>query len=271
MKSLVDALRDKNSEVTIISFGSAAHTITPLTNVSVEDERHRLKDGIDSLDVLSGDDGATNWDAAFTALGQQRLNLVVIVTDGEPNAYGTPAQGTDNATDTRPLTAATTATDHLKAGGTRIVAVGIGLLDETATANLAKITGPEAGSDYYTSQVTDLLHQLYDIAAKACGVPISALPGPEPPSFPLAKVLLWATAGLLMVAAAAYLLHRRRRGPVSAASHSTPTSRPADPTIQHDDILREITGDRRAPGTRPSQKRSMSLDFLRDDRPARDE
>ncbi|KAA2261290.1 VWA domain-containing protein [Solihabitans fulvus] len=287
-RNVVDALRDKHSEVTLIGFGSGATVVTPLVDVADTSARDRLKNSVDDLGPLSGWDGGTNWEAALTTVRKMSVNVAVLLTDGEPTEYDTRVPGVGGEAE-MPLAAAVVAADQLKASGTRLVAVGIEL-DAGAADNLAKITGPVQGQDYYPSDLTNLLHQLYAVIASACGVPVSTLPAPEPPSFPLARTVLGALAVLCLAALVGFLLHRRRRVAVPKTSGPTPI-RVVDPTISHDDVLKRLgigdsgvkptestqaaenavvddrtTPDAEKPETSQPARRSMSLDFLREDR-----
>jgi von Willebrand factor type A domain len=259
-KNVVDGLRDKRSEVTVVGFATNAAVITSAVDVSDQDARQGLKRTIDGLDA---DGGATNWAAAMDEVYSLDLDLAVMITDGVPTALGNPAR--DGVYEQEPLAAAATAADRLKRSGTRIVAVGIEL-QPGADRNLAMITGPDRGKDFYPSESADLLQRLYEIVASACGVSITALPAPEPASFPLLETIVGAFVALLLLMLAGYLLRRRRGGLSRHPSIIRPSPRAIpDPTIYHHDIRLDPP----QPGTtqpRPAG-RSMSLDFLREQQP----
>lgn len=268
--NVVDALRDKRSEVTVVGFGSGAEVTMSAVDVSDDGARRGLKEAINDLDPHGGDGGATNWEAALTAVRPLGLDVVVLVTDGVPTALGNPPR--NGVDEQEPLVAAATVADQMKNAGTRIVAVGIDL-QPGADQNLAAVTGPARGQDYYPSDTAGLLRNLYEIVASACGVPQAALPRPEPPSFPLAKTITGALVALLLLMLLAYALHRKRGGigPRVAAVRSTRRHVP-DPTIDHQDLRDDpapATHDRSGP-----VRRSRSLDFLsgeqRNEAPPRD-
>lgn len=237
-RNVVDSLRDKRSEVSIIGFGTNADVISRDVDVSDDDARHELKDRIDALDALENDDGATNWEAALAKARTLELDVVILVTDGIPNAHGNPVQPDDIGA----ITAATAVADQLKNDGTRIAAVGIDL-DSAGEANLRDITGSARDNDYYVTDTTGLLRQLYGIVASSCGVPIAALPQPEPPEFPWVPTLLGALGGLALLMFAAFLLHRRRG---SAANQRTPARSgrgvAADQRVDHSHLTRQLRG-----------------------------
>jgi uncharacterized protein YegL len=159
VSDVVDAMRDKRSEVTVVGFGTAATVIRSAVDVSNSDARHDLKDQIGNLDALGGNDGGTNWEAAFNAVAPLHLDVVVLVTDGEPNLYGNPAQRGPDV-----VAMSIAAADRLKSAGTRVVGVGIGLQPD-GQQNLEAVTGPTLGQDFYSSDTESLLHQLYQIVS----------------------------------------------------------------------------------------------------------
>lgn len=201
----VDALRNNRSEMTIVGFGTTANVLAAGVDVSDSDKRHALKSQVDNLDALDGDAGGTNWQAALQTVLPLQLDVVILVTDGEPDV-------SDNGSDA--LSAAVDVANQLKAGGTRVDAVGIDLQPD-GTANLQAVTGPTDGQDYYSSDTSGLLHHLYQIVAATCGVPLTALPTPEPPTFPWLTVILAMVGGLAAIGVIGFLLSRRRGGPVA--------------------------------------------------------
>jgi hypothetical protein len=235
--NVVDALRDKSSEASIIGFGTTAEVIRSAVDVSDEDSRHELKDQIVGLSAYSGDDSATNWEAALLAAKELQLDVAVLITDGIPNVYGNPALEGDEA-----VPAAVAAANQVKQDGTRLTAVGIDL-DAIGTRNLESITGPRRGEDYFVTGTAGLLRQLYEIVASSCGVPLDALPQPEPPVFPWMKALLGALAALALIGAVAFGLHRRRAGPNSIPAPARAGGGiAAAGRIDHSDLARQLRG-----------------------------
>lgn len=242
--NVVDALRDKPSEVTIIGFGTTAKIVESTVDVSDEDARHQLKDQIGDLAANGGDNSATNWEAALTAAQEPHLDVVVLITDGLPNVYGNPVQEGPEA-----VNAAVLAANRLKTGGTRVTAVGIDL-DQDGERNLRAITGPALGADYYVTDTGGLLRQLYGIVASSCGVPIARLPQPEPPEFPWLRTILGTLGGLLLIGLAAIVVHRRR---VATGRRTAPAraggAAVTGPTIDHSHLTKQLRADRSTPPT----------------------
>jgi von Willebrand factor type A domain len=254
-RNLIDALRGAPNEVAVVTFGTNAVVSVPATNVSVDDERQRVKKDIDDLSLLRGNDGGTNWDAALTTVRTLRPTVVVLLTDGLPTAHGQPATGGSGSLDF-----AVRAADALKGDGTRVVGLGLGLLPENV-GNLAAVTGPANGDDFYQTDASGLLNKLYDIASKACGIPVPALPSPEPGTFPIMPVI---GAGVVAVIAAVGggILLSRRRFPAAAVSTSAPSIAADDaPDPKRTGVVApEVEGSGRGP-------RRISLDRFQNMRP----
>ena len=251
-QDLVDALRDHPSEVMVAGFGTTASVVHPLTDVSTKPARNAVKKAIRDLDTFSNASGhgATNWEAALQLAESSQVQIAVVLTDGLPNVYGSPVQQAEPGDDSA-LTAARKVADRLKRSGTRVVPVGMDL-GEGGVENLAAISGPKAGDDYFLTRVNVLRGELYQIAAKSCGVPVAALPIPEPPVFPLRNVIIGLVAGVALLVAAGLGINRVRSG-VKRPS-STPVSAPAAPV--QDRILRvsDLKGSASASTTMPPDR-----------------
>lgn len=236
---MIDALRGAPNQLAVITLGTDAVVAVPPTDVGADEPRRQVKSDIDDLQLLEGDLGATNWDAAFTAARGLHPDVVILLTDGQPTAYGTPAIGGSSATDSEPLAAAVRSADALKGNGTRIVGLGLGLTPGNV-GNLAAVTGPAEGDDFYRTDASGLLSRLYEITGKACGVPVALLPQPEPGTFPLTEVISAAVAAVLAAVGIGIVLSRRRNGGSGGiAATPSPAPRPLpDPTISLDDLPR---------------------------------
>ncbi|MGI6879881.1 hypothetical protein, partial [Microbacterium sp. gxy059] len=123
----------------------------------------------------------TNWDAGLSQLADSAADtdLVVFLTDGlptldndeisdlDPNAGGNTNQ---LRTKIRNIDFAVASANTLKGGGTRIVAAGVGPVGaaDYAVPNLAAISGPVAGSDFYQTGWDSLAESLQQIIDDAC-------------------------------------------------------------------------------------------------------
>ncbi len=104
--------------------------------------------------------GGTNWDRALAATATAAGNtnpydIAVIVTDGNPTFFGSPATGPGDRTRFAELENGIFSANALKQTGTRVLAIGVGAGASGASgaANLKSISGPTVGTDYF--QTTD--------------------------------------------------------------------------------------------------------------------
>jgi cysteine-rich repeat protein len=111
--------------------------------------------------------GFTNWqDALLKARGlfdprDNKPNLIVFASDGNPNRKGDPAQTVNQS---EAVQAAVTEANLIKANGTRIIALGIG--NAINTANLEAISSPDA---VITANFSSLAATLANLSAELCG------------------------------------------------------------------------------------------------------
>lgn len=129
--------------------------------------------------------GTTNWQDAFRQVERTKdgpPNLVVFVTDGDPNTYTNaagnlvydtgPSGSLENATN-----AAVEAAEEVKAHGSRVFAIGVGSAVDNpeSAARLQRVSGPVEGANPTAADytlVTDfagLRAELAGIVARLCG------------------------------------------------------------------------------------------------------
>jgi len=117
--------------------------------------------------------GSTNWQdglikAQSTFVPEPRAdhpNVILFASDGQPNRYGNPAQGNGSGVDPDSLSAAITEANTIKAGGTRIITLGIG--SSVVQANMEAISSTDA---YYSAaNFSQLQTTLQQIASDLCG------------------------------------------------------------------------------------------------------
>jgi von Willebrand factor type A domain len=278
-RDLIDALRGAPNQVAVVAFGAAAAVAIPMGDVSDEDNRARMKDSVDTIALLPGDGGGTNWEFALTTAATLDPDVVVLLTDGQPTAHGDPYSQAGLADDANNVSAAVTVADEMRTEGVRVVGLGIGLTDEF-TANLAEVSGPISGDDYYQtgSDADGLLSRLYDIASKACGLPVAALPQPEGANIPIAAIVGAVVGAMLLAILVGYLLSRRKSVTVATTLKSVkladPTiKRPASPKVPNlssRTIDRSATSDRSSdtqPNGPPRAPRARDLSWLHESDP----
>ena len=122
--------------------------------------------------------GYTNWDDAFRAVAfrslQERYDIVLVLTDGDPTTSGTSGNTDELTIGFRNVEQGALSANAVKAltgpggGKTKIVAVGIGL-STNSYLNLKAISGPIPDEDYYASDFAGLQDKLAEIANEICG------------------------------------------------------------------------------------------------------
>ena len=165
-KAFVSALAGTPSAIGIVSFAQDASTAAGYTGVSTSAGVATLNAAIDTLPSFVP---LTNWEAGLhQAATFTQPDLVVFITDGQPNASGSPG-----ALDAGALDDAITAANALKSNNvTHVLGVGVG--DSTGFLdNIGEITGKDPGSappthDVVASTTSDLLDDLKDLALDLC-------------------------------------------------------------------------------------------------------
>jgi len=183
----VDALAGTPSAIAIASFASAAPAAgnTNLAPTAVADAAGvaTVKAAITALSRPDGVDRYTNWDAAFRSVVGQS-DIVVLFTDGNPTVHDVPAVHPPVATGLDQLDGGVLSANAVKAAGARVMAVGVGDLDQLSTANLALVSGPVEGTDYAVTTFADVRTVFRSLADALCprpDVPIEVSPSPAPP------------------------------------------------------------------------------------------
>ena len=146
-----------------------------------------MKAAITALSRPDGVDRYTNWDAAFRSVVGQS-DVVVLFTDGNPTVYGVPAVYPPVLTGLDQLDAGVLSANAVKAAGARVMAVGVGDLDQLSKENLALVSGPEEGTDYAVTTFADVRTVFRALADTLCPrpeVPVEVSPAPEPEPVPL--------------------------------------------------------------------------------------
>lgn len=169
--SMVDALVGTPSQLALYTFNDESPSSAgggvnqPLRNVSTAGDAENVKDDIDGLSANSG----TNWDEGLWALSQiaDTLDVVIVVTDGNPTFYGPSAEGPGNYTRFREMENAIFSANAIKAKDARIITLGVGDgLGTAAALNLRAVSGDGA---YYQSESYDAAAEIVrGLALGAC-------------------------------------------------------------------------------------------------------
>lgn len=158
MNAFVTAFAGTPTQFSVTSFGTTATVEQAFTantaNVTA------------AINGITEDAGSTNWeDGLVKAQGTfdprpAKANLVVFASDGNPNRV-------DNGTSVSEVIAvdqAVQVANTIKAGGTKVIALGIG--NNLDTANLQAISSV---SDVITSDFATLAADLAELASELCG------------------------------------------------------------------------------------------------------
>lgn len=178
--TLLQALRGTASTAAVISFRNNAVTELPPTSLEDGAGFRRAVQAVDGIDFDRGTFGdpaaGTNWDAAFRAARTRGTNaegatdLVVILTDGNPNRYGQPVDDRPRPTtpdfDPRALDAGVAEADDLRRAGTRVVAVGVG---DVRAPSLQAVSGPVRGEDWFVGDFSAVADAVGAVATDVCG------------------------------------------------------------------------------------------------------
>jgi len=180
-KGLTDNLVGTNSEVALFTFGTSAPAAgtnnrnRPLTPVSTKAGADLVDSWIDGLTITTAE--YTNWDRGLFQVAEQAqphsgpgnmFDVAIIITDGNPTRYGSGSTSTSSATRYAELEQAIFSANAIKASGTRVVAVGVGPDVAASGINLASISGPVQGSDYYTVGWADAADTIKNMALAGC-------------------------------------------------------------------------------------------------------
>lgn len=159
---LVNALQGTPSRMSLFSFSTgspavnASQNYPALTSVATAAQGTAFKARYASWTASGG----TNWDVGLTAVANAAdvPDVAIVITDGNPTFYGSPAVGPGDFTRFREIETGIFSANAIRTQGTRVIALGVGSgVDDAPTAtNLAAISGPTAynGSngataDYY--------------------------------------------------------------------------------------------------------------------------
>lgn len=167
----VTALTGTPSSVAVYTFANVApapgagNTTLPLTPVSTATSAATVTSKITGLAL----DRGTNWDSGLWQIANSAddYDVAVVLTDGNPTSFGPNGQS-NLFTHFAQVENAIFSANALKAKHTAVIAVGIGLTGTGSATNLAAISGPAEGENYYTTNFSALSALLKSLALKNC-------------------------------------------------------------------------------------------------------
>lgn len=135
---------------------------------------------------------ATNWDRAFYRVAQasDTYDVAILLSDGEPNIYNAQ-QGSADYIQLRSLEEGIASANALKAKGTRILVAGVGGTNSGRAKNMAAVSGPTAGSDYFqfaNRAYTDMATQLAKLVADNCRTEVEVVKKIVPNTAPAGSI-----------------------------------------------------------------------------------
>ncbi|MGN0062704.1 MAG: VWA domain-containing protein [Nocardioides sp.] len=159
-KGVVDALANTPSRVSLSRFATRAQDVLPLTSVADAAGAETVKRAIDGVDGS----GNTNWDEALFGQVDGELDVVMLITDGDPTAYG-DGSNLSATTRLRDIEEAIHSANAVKKAGSQVVAVGIDITGAASVKRLNLVSSPDST---YTASWDGLGATLKDIAAGQC-------------------------------------------------------------------------------------------------------
>ncbi|WP_307224552.1 DUF7507 domain-containing protein [Microbacterium arborescens] len=182
LAGLAQALGGYPIELAVHNFASnapatsgASNSPLPLTSLAGEAGVAAVSAYVNGIQRPASAQGGTNWDRGFAAVtaSPEDYDALILLTDGNPTQYGSPARGPGNSTDRAVMDASVRSANELKATGTRIVPIGVSdNLSGQALADfrehIRQVSGPTEGSDYYIAGFSALQRTLIDIVNENC-------------------------------------------------------------------------------------------------------
>jgi uncharacterized repeat protein (TIGR01451 family) len=154
---------------------AAANQPLPLTSLATADGVAAFDAYVQGVQRPAQAQGGTNWDRAFAAVAAsaEQYDAMLLVTDGNPTQYASPAQGPGSSTNQATIDAAVRSANDVKAEGTRVIPIGVqdnlaGQALADFREHVAQVSGPTEGSDYYLAGFTGLRSTLVDIVNATC-------------------------------------------------------------------------------------------------------
>ena len=143
-----------------------------------------MKQAIAALVRPEGDDRYTNWDAALRSVVGES-DVVVLFTDGNPTVHGVPAVFPPVQTGFDQIDGGVLSANAVKAAGARVLAVGVGDVDELVAAETSPRSPVRSrGSDYadhhLRRRAARVFRALADALCPRPEVPVVVSPAPRP-------------------------------------------------------------------------------------------
>ena len=165
---LVRGYKGHGSKAAIIHFATTAQLVKPMTTIETEPLQEYSFTGGYNPSV-----GETNWEAGLKlALNQVVSNsgpeIVFFITDGQPNKYLDNSGNVQSGSEAQSVAEAVAVANQINSSGGRIVAIGVGAISSSPTAqsNLNQIAS--TSDDAIVGQTSDLSAIIGEYVTKSC-------------------------------------------------------------------------------------------------------
>lgn len=162
------ALGLTQTTISIVQFSTEAKVLLKEQSIETTEGIEKVQGVIDDLDEKG--EGGTNWDHAFRTVAglEENYDAAIMITDGNPtfaqNNANNGQVGSGNVTSPLMLESSTASANMVKASGTAVLTVGVGV-DANSESNLLAISG--AGDVYNASNYQVLEAELRSISQRA--------------------------------------------------------------------------------------------------------
>ncbi len=163
-QGFVSSLANTPTQMKLWSFGINAQTYNGGSFYDLANGADVTSANTQIENVYNNLESGTNWDVGLQAVGNAGLDVLFVITDGNPIMWQGNTSGT--TVDLIDVEAGVASANLVKSFGQRVVSVGVGNL--TAT-NISLLSGPTQGSDYFVGSVAELQQTLNDLAKSLCG------------------------------------------------------------------------------------------------------
>ena len=171
IRNLAKGYKGHGSKAAVIHFANSAQVIKPMTTIETAPTAPYQENFFTT--GYSPTVGQTNWEAGLKeALNQVNANpgpeIVFFITDGQPNKYLDANGNVQSGTEAQSVAQAVAVANQINSSGARVVAIGVGDISSsnTAQSNLNQIAS--SSDDAIVGQTSDLNAIIGEYVTKSC-------------------------------------------------------------------------------------------------------
>ena len=171
IRNLVKGYKGNGSKAAVIHFSNNAQLVKPMTTIETAGVAPNQENAF--TNGYNPTVGQTNWEAGLKeALNQVNANpgpeIVFFITDGQPNKYLDANGNVQSGSEAQSVAEAVAVANQINSSGGRIVAIGVGDISSSATAqsNLNQIAS--SNEDAIVGQTSDLNSIIGEYVTKSC-------------------------------------------------------------------------------------------------------